>query len=57
MNPCIFSICEIFQQNWNNENGNAITNGEEGNGNAEIHCQNKHGNKGMSHLRYLTTQL
>jgi hypothetical protein len=44
INLCIFSICKIFQQNLNNENGNVVTNGKVGNENAKIHCQNGHEN-------------
>jgi hypothetical protein len=54
INPCIFSICKILQQNLNNENENVVTNGKGGNKNAKIHCQNGHGNGKTSNLRYFT---
>jgi hypothetical protein len=54
INPCIFSICKIFQQNSNNENGNEITNGKGGSKNVNIHCQNGHGNGKTSNLKYFT---
>ncbi len=56
INPCIFSICKILQQNLNNENENVVTNGKGGNKNAKIHCQNGHGNGKTSNLRYLQNQ-